>query len=492
MGKEITTPAWVKHAIFYQIFPDRFRRGYDRPAPAGLHFKPWGTPPEKQGFQGGDLYGVTEKLDYLKSLGANALYLNPIFSSAANHRYHTFDYYQVDPLLGGNAALRELLDEAHDRDMFVVLDGVFNHASRGFWPFHHILENGGDSPYIDWFEVHDWPLRPYPENKSQKINYSAWWDLPALPKLNTKNKAVQEYILDIARYWIDFGIDGWRLDVPYEIDDPGFWRQFRKVVKTANPEAYICGEIWEEAKSWLQGDQFDAVMNYTVSWAAMSFCAHDTLNPNYKRQHLTLEPLDAAGIAKVIDDMHGWYDREINHVQLNLLDSHDTARALWVMSENTPALKLAVLIQMTLPGAPCIYYGDEIGMSSGDDPYCREAFPWQDEPAWDKNLLAYYSRICALRHAHEVLRTGNFETVSTEGHVWIFQRELAGDHAYIIINASSTPAKVNLKLEDNLTLQKIWSTGLEAVPDIEGLQGDAAVEVQVAGKSGLVLFGSII
>lgn len=500
MGKSINTPAWVKHAIFYQIFPDRFRRGYDRPAPAGLRFKPWGAPPEEQGFQGGDLYGVIEKLDYLQSFGVNAIYLNPIFSSAANHRYHTFDYYQVDPLLGGNAALRELLDEAHAKDMYVVLDGVFNHASRGFWPFHHILENGGDSPYIDWFEVHDWPLRPYPQEKGEKINYSAWWDLPALPKLNTQNKAVQDYILDIARYWIDFGIDGWRLDVPYEIDDPDFWRQFRQVVKKANPEAYICGEIWEEARQWLQGDQFDAVMNYTVSWAAMSFCAHDSLNPNYQRDHLTLEPLDAAGVSKVIDDMHGWYDWEINHVQLNLLDSHDTARALWIMGDNTPAMKLAVLIQMTLPGAPCIYYGDEIGMSSGDDPYCREAFPWQDEAAWDKDLLDYYKRVCSLRNSHEVLRTGSFETVSTEGRIWIFRRELGDEQAYIIINAGSKTTRISLGLDEHWNFKEIWISGSETGNETGNgaenvgvtLQSDGqAGQVHVAGKSGCVLFGSI-
>ena len=134
------TPAWVKNAVFYQIYPDRFARSPRLLHSPGLHFKPWGAPPEEQGFQGGDLLGIVDRLDYLQSLGVNALYLNPIFASASNHRYHTFDYMQVDPLLGGNAALRELLDAAHARNMYVVLDGVFNHASRGFWAFHHILE----------------------------------------------------------------------------------------------------------------------------------------------------------------------------------------------------------------------------------------------------------------------------------------------------------------------------------------------------------------
>ena len=217
----IQTPDWVKHAIFYQIFPDRFARSPRTEQRRGLQFKPWGSPPEEQGYQGGDLRGIVDKLDYLQALGINALYLNPIFSSAANHRYHTFDYFTVDPLLGGNDALRELLDEAHARDMRVVLDGVFNHASRGFWPFHHILENGGNSPYIDWFTINGWPLRPYIHDAGNPHNYEGWWDMAALPKLNTNNPGVRDYLMEVARYWIDFGIDGWRLDVPAEIDDDG-------------------------------------------------------------------------------------------------------------------------------------------------------------------------------------------------------------------------------------------------------------------------------
>ena len=164
------SPDWLKDAIFYQIFPDRFARSPRMHHPRGIRLKPWGSPPQEQGYQGGDLHGIVDKLDYLQFLGVNELYLIPIFSSASNHRYHTYDYYQVDPLLGGNEALRELLDAAHSRQMRVVLDGVFNHASRGFWQFHHILENGGNSPYIDWFFVEDWPLRPYNNDADNQHN----------------------------------------------------------------------------------------------------------------------------------------------------------------------------------------------------------------------------------------------------------------------------------------------------------------------------------
>ncbi len=483
----IQTPDWVKHAIFYQIFPDRFARERHAPRKSNVLFKPWGSPPEEQGFQGGDLYGVVEKLDYLQQLGITALYLNPIFSSAANHRYHTFDFFQVDPLLGGEAALRLLLDEAHQRGMRVVLDGVFNHASRGFWQFHHILENGADSPYIDWFIVEDWPLRPYPVDGTEKINYAAWWDLPALPKLNTANPDVQAYILDIAKYWIDFGIDGWRLDVPAEIDDDAFWRKFRDVVKTANPEAYICGEIWEEAKRWLQGDQFDAVMNYTVSWASMTFCGFDSLRPDYERNHLSLEPRNAAEVAEVIDTMYGWYSWEINYAQLNLLDSHDTARALWVLGENKDALKPCVAMLMTLPGAPCIYYGDEIGMSSGDDPYCREAFPWEQKSEWDLDLLKYYREFCALRNSHEVLRTGDFKTLYATGRQWVFQRKLADQAAFVGFNSAHAEStfQFNTDLLEGADLAIQWPAEGCAIVDRSGSQ----ITVRVKARTAFVFVG---
>lgn len=441
---KITTPNWVKHAVFYQIFPDRFARSKRTKHPRGITFKEWGSPPEEQGYQGGDLYGILENLDYLQHLGINAIYLNPIFSSAANHRYHTFDYMEVDPLLGGNEALRALLDEAHRRDMKIVLDGVFNHASRGFWPFHHILENGGNSPYIDWFFVEDWPLRPYVHDKDHPHNYKAWWDMPALPKLNTDNPGVRDYIYEVARYWLEFGIDGWRLDVPAEIDDDEFWQGFRQVVKETNPEAYIVGEIWEEAQRWLQGDQFDAVMNYLFADRAMSFFGGRTLNPDYGHEHFAFKPLNAAEFGEAIDYMHSLYDWQINHVQLNLLDSHDTARTLWIMQEDKSALKLCALFQMTMPGAPCIYYGTEVGLSAGNDPYCREAFPWHDPDSWDNDLFEHYRQAAELRHRYPALRVGSFTPLHAQGYVYAFLRRLGHEQVIVIFNAGDEDAPIEL------------------------------------------------
>ncbi|MBD3305052.1 alpha-amylase [candidate division KSB3 bacterium] len=432
----IHTPDWVKHAIFYQIFPDRFARSPRTQHPKGISFKPWGSPPDEQGYQGGDLRGIVDNLDYLQTLGITALYLNPIFASAANHRYHPFDYYQVDPLLGGNDALRELLDEAHRREMRGVLDGVFNHVSRGFWPFHHVLENGGNSPYLDWFIIYGWPLRPYSSTKQHPPNYKSWWSLPGLPELNTANPGVREFLFGVARHWIEFGIDGWRLDVPFEIDDDSFWQEFRQVVKAANPDAYLCGEVWWDARRWLQGDQFDAVMNYLFMDAALSFFGAETLRADYKKSHLKLQALDAQAFAEAIDHMHGLYDWEVNHVQLNLLDSHDTARALWILGEDTSALKLCALFQMTMPGAPCIYYGDEIGLSAADDPHCRGAFPWEQAGGWNRDLLAFYQQATALRRQYPVLRTGTFRLLKAHEDIYAFTRQLDQQTALVMFNTA--------------------------------------------------------
>ncbi|MCJ7694534.1 MAG: glycoside hydrolase family 13 protein, partial [Anaerolineaceae bacterium] len=267
-----STPDWVKNAIFYQIFPDRFASSESVIKPDNL--EPWDSAPTIYGFKGGDLLGVAEKLDYLQDLGINAIYFNPIFQSASNHRYHTHDYYLIDPLLGGRQAFDILLKEAHKRNIRIVLDGVFNHASRGFFQFNHILECGKSSPYLHWFDVKGYPLNAY----EGQPNYRCWWNAPALPEFNTDNPQVREYLFDIARYWIDQGVDGWRLDVPFDIDDDDFWRKFREVVKSSNPEAYIVGEIPSEAQRWMQGDMFDAVMNYQFTLACISFFGGSNAN----------------------------------------------------------------------------------------------------------------------------------------------------------------------------------------------------------------------
>ncbi|MBE7435220.1 MAG: glycoside hydrolase family 13 protein [Anaerolineales bacterium] len=461
----MTTPDWVKDAIFYQIFPDRFSKSNKLP---DIGFESWDSMPTHHGFKGGDLYGVIEKLDYLQDLGINAIYFNPIFSSASNHRYHTYDYYHVDPLLGGNNALKELIDAAHKRGIRVVLDGVFNHASRGFWQFHHVLETGATSPYRDWFHFDEERLNghkhwgAYPSPHEQKllhhddsmtaIGYRAWWNLPALPKFNTNTPAVREFIFDVAEYWIKFGIDGWRLDVPAEIDDDEFWREFRRRVRAVNPEAYIVGEIWHEAQRWLQGDQFDAVMNYLFTAAALNFFAGSHLNFEAINHAGGLKDrvhrMHAKAFADEVDRILHLYREDITFAQLNLLDSHDMPRFLTCASGDKASLKLAWLFLFTMPGAPCIYYGDEVGVDGGHDPDCRKSFPW-DQAKWDRELLNYTKACIALRKEQDALRHGDYKRIHAEDDIMVFCRTLGRETITIAFNASNTTKSFDYKQSDS-------------------------------------------
>lgn len=500
------TPAWVRDAVFYQIFPDRFASSQRVVKPG--HLEPWDGPPTTYGFKGGDLLGIVEHLDHIQALSANALYLNPVFQSASNHRYHTYDYLRVDPLLGGDAALRELLDACHARGMRVILDGVFNHASRGFWPFHHVMETGRSSPYRDWFFFDvaaleaGRPLRAYPDQTAEpaaetsalaRLGYEAWWGLPALPKLNTTNPDVRAYLLDVAEHWIRFGADGWRLDVPEEVPDD-FWRAFRTRVRAANPEAYIVAEIWHEQPDDLHGDMYDALMDYPLAAAILSFVAATTLDRHLVDQHETLRPMiwptDGAGFAERISRAMTVYPRDVTEVQLHLLGSHDTPRFLTMAGGDASALRLATLLQMTLPGAPSIYYGDEVGLTGGMDPGCRGTMPWDRPEMWDHGLLAFVAGAGSLRQALPVLRHGTFEVIATQGSAIAFRRRLATDDAVIAVNAGGVAELLYLPvpgLEGRTLVPRRWP-GCPAgnvSDEIPVIDGWAAIEL--APRDGAVL-----
>lgn len=456
---QVVTPDWVKDAVFYQVFPDTFARSSRVPKPGNL--RDWNALPSIHGYKGGDLIGIVEHLDYLDDLGVNALYLCPIFQSASNHRYHTHDYYQVDPMLGGAPAFRELLDRAHERGMRVVIDGVFNHASRGFFQFNDILENGSESAYIDWFTVLD-PKKPLVPYDHQAIacgrhiwptNYRCWWDLPALPEFNTRNPEVREFLWQVAAHWVAFGVDGWRLDVPECIDDASFWQEFRRRVKIIDPEAYLVGEIWHYAPQWLAGDRFDAVMNYVFNRAALCFFGGNKLDTRFTPGGFTLAPIDAETFALRVDEMLGMYDWEVTQVQLNLLGSHDTPRALSILGGDKQSLELCVLFQMTIPGAPCVYYGDEVGMINvpvlGHE--SRATMPW-DEGRWDLDLRTRFQRYIALRQTYPALRRGTFFSLyaSSRDHVYAFGRQLDDQKMIIVFNNGSSPYKVHVPVKNKL------------------------------------------
>src|SRR5918994_2788929 len=440
----VDTPEWVRDAVFYQIFPDRFAKSDRLPKPSGL--ERWDSDPTTYGYKGGDLLGVVEHLDYLRDLGITALYFNPVFQSACNHRYHTHDYFQVDPLLGGNDAFDQMLEACHRRGIRVVLDGVLNHASRGFFQFNDALENGRSSPWLDWFTYHDFPLNAY--DHTIPPGYSAWVGLHALPKFNTDNPQVRDYLMRVGEYWLRKGIDGWRLDVPFEIETPGFWQEFRQRCRAINPECYLVGEVWRDSRRWLQGDQFDATMNYLFAEAALAFCGRDRVRKDLQddRSYDPWPGIDGITYAAKIEHLLGLYDWNVQLAQLNLLGSHDTARALTLLGHDRRSLELATLLLFTFPGAPSVYYGDEIGLDGGlPDQWARKSFPWAHEERWDQGLRAHYQRLIALRHTSSALRTGSYQSLAATANSYAFTRADSTDRFVVALNTSDEGDRLNLR-----------------------------------------------
>jgi glycosidase len=482
---EIQTPDWVKHAVFYQIFPDRFARSKQprKRLLKNARWEDWNAMPTLQGYKGGDLWGILEQLDYLQNLGINAIYFTPIFQSASNHRYHTHDYYLVDPMLGGNSAFKELLDAAHARNIKVVLDGVFNHSSRGFFFFHDVLENGPHSPWVNWFKIEEWPLSAY--NGEFPANYVGWGGNRALPEFNHDNPEVREYIMEIAEYWIKFGIDGWRLDVPFEIKVPGFWQEFRDRVKAINPEAYIVGEVWGDSREWLDGTQFDGVMNYLFAAPTIAFTAGDRVEMEQvqDRSYQPYPPLFAGEYAQKIQELLELYPWEIQLTQLNLLASHDTARLISIAGGDRASVELATLLLMTYPGAPSIYYGDEVGLVGRLDPDSRRGFPLEAE--WDREIHEQHRKLIALRHAYAALRTGAYQVLFAQGTVYAFARILGAEELIVAVNIGTEPAHASFEVTHLQTQpdKMLFGTG-EASWTSEG--ESRHLELRLPARSGCI------
>jgi cyclomaltodextrinase / maltogenic alpha-amylase / neopullulanase len=416
----MTVPSWVQDAVFYQIFPDRFANG--DPANDPPNIQAWGAVPTIWGYQGGDFKGIIQHFDYILDLGANAIYLNPIFLATSNHRYNTTDYYRIDPKLGNISDFRELLSLAHQNGVKVILDGVFNHCGRGFFAFNDILENQIHSPYLDWFHVRNFPVDAYATGDAR--DYLAWWNIKSLPKFNTDNPDVRQYLLNIARYWIDEGIDGWRLDVPNEIDDDAFWAEFRQVVRSANPDAYILGEIWNVEPRWVGENHFDGIMNYPFRDAVLRLLQTGTLDiPHFMQR---------------IEELQRSYPVDNVNAMYLPLGSHDTERLATKLEGNQEKIRLAFLIQFTFPGTPAIYYGDEIGLQGEKDPDCRRAFPWQRD-RWDQPLREWVKKMVALRKEQPALRRGNFERLCSESQngCCAYLRSYQGSTLLVIVNASA-------------------------------------------------------
>ncbi|WP_040951954.1 alpha-glycosidase [Gorillibacterium massiliense] len=430
-------PEWAKDAIFYQIFPERFANGDTSNDPEGT--EPWGGKPERGNFFGGDLQGVIDHLDHIAGLGVNAIYFTPIFQATTNHKYDTEDYMQVDPQFGDAETVKKLVAACHSRGIRVVLDAVFNHSGRTFGPFVDVLKNGAASRYKDWFHVRKFPIAV----DGDYAGYDTFAFEPMMPKLNTENPEVKDYLLNVARYWIEeIGIDGWRLDVANEVDH-SFWRDFRKTVKAANPEAYILGEIWHESSPWLAGDQFDAVMNYPFTEAVLDFFVR--------------ERTDAEQFANAIGKQLSRYPLQASEVTFNLLDSHDTPRLLTHCNGDKKKMKLTAIVQFTFMGAPCIYYGDEVGMEGGDDPDCRKCMEWNPAKQ-DKDLHAFYRKLISVRKANPELRRGAITFLEAEpGEARLaYERNHEGDKTVVLLNSSMIEQNFRLPVTESHWLD-LWT-----------------------------------
>lgn len=485
----VTTPDWVRDAIFYQIMLDRFRNGDEANDPENTHpwtsdwfaTQPYEAAKEDQTFYnwfvfdrmyGGDIAGLREKLPYLKELGINALYLNPVFEAEGHHKYNATNYVHIDDDFGtrgdyADAEAKEdlldastwvwtesdkqflaLIDEAHKLGIRIIIDGVFNHVGTKHPAFIDVQENGKASRFADWFAVKSW----------EPFEYEGWAGHDSLPVFaktadGLASESVKQHIFDVTKRWMDpngdgdpsDGIDGWRLDVPNEIALP-FWAEWRDHVKSINPEAYITGEIWDRADAWLDGEHFDAVMNYRFAEPAIRWAL-------FNEMKLTPTALD-----RELAELRLAYPQACTYVMQNLVDSHDTDRVTSMavnpdrrydeknrVQDNGPnydnrkpteaeyrKVRLVALVQMTYVGAPMIYYGDEVGMWGADDPTCRKPMLWPDLAPYEKpeenrieeDQLAFYREIAKLRHEHGPLRRGEFQTLLTddETDVWVFAR----------------------------------------------------------------------
>lgn len=423
-------PAWTRDAVVYNIFPDSFA--------AGKRLAPNGAPP----CRGGTVRGVTENLDYIASLGFNCIYLNPIFAARSYHRYDTLDYYRIDPHMGAEDDLRDLVRRAHALGIRVILDGVFNHVSSDHPFFRDVLEKGRASRYYSCFYA--LPETPRLPAAGELPGYTCFSYVADMPKTNTADPFLRQYFCDVGAYWVrKFDVDGWRLDVANELDD-GFLRAFRASVKAAKSDALIVGEVWENAAHYLGGDMLDSAMNYDFR--------------RYCRRFFAEQTVDAETFDTNVSTLLLRYNENALFAQLNLLDSHDVSRFLSLCGGKTERMELAVLLQMTFPGMPCVFYGDEKGLCGESEPEYRRPMAWDASSP----LEEVYRRMIALRKTHPALRYGSFHTELACGGVYRYSRVWNGTKITVAMNLGAEPVKTQkrgtllLKKGENRDIIGAW------------------------------------
>ena len=412
----IAPPDWVRHTVWYQVYPDRFCRGGSG-RPGAL---PWRHGPVTNAERfGGDLAGIAQKLPYLAGLGVNGLYLNPIFAARSFHKYDTTDYTRVDPDFGTEADLQELVRQAHANGIRVMLDAVFNHCGPGFAPWRDVVEKGPGSAWRDWFFVNRWPVE---EGRTDDGRYFSFSFHGGMPKLNTNHPAVQDYLIGLCEDWVRrYDIDGLRFDVGNEISH-AFLRRLRVRLKALKPDLYLLGEIWHDAPAWLEGDEYDAVMHYPLQSAVRRFFED--------------ESLPARAFGWQAGRCLAAYAPQVSAAQFTLLDSHDTIRLRSrVRSEDEFWQQLTALF--TLPGSPCVYYGTELALEGGRDPDCRRCMPWDelDTDAGRARLDAMRSLI-ALRRTEPDLQGSAVTFCPGSGRLVRYRR----GGVEVCLNAGTAPA----------------------------------------------------
>ncbi|MCL2256031.1 MAG: glycoside hydrolase family 13 protein, partial [Firmicutes bacterium] len=412
---------WMREAVFYQIFVDRFARGDATKCEKYIDQK-WNDIPTPKTFAGGDIKGVIEKLDYIKNLGCNAIYLTPIFRSKSNHKYDISDYYNVDKHFGSNKDLKKLVETAHNKGMKIMLDAVFNHCSEDLNEWQDVVKNGKKSKYHDWFIIRgDKPTK-------NPLNYECFNSCTYMPKFNTSNKEVQRFLNDIASYYIkEYDIDGLRLDVSDEVSKD-YWRNFRKIVKELKSDCVIIGENWHDSSPYLQGDQFDGIMNYAFT----KICYDYFLD----------EKIDAVGLGHALSALLMRSSNQANRMMLNLLDSHDTHRFLTMVEGDKDKLATALALCYMYIGAPMIYYGTEIELNGGYDPDCRRTFDWNklDEKIQTKEIISILSK---LKERNELMN-GEI-SFATDAELFVLNRISEKGHLRLLINNSSKNVGHELK-----------------------------------------------
>ena len=412
-------PQWAANKVVYQIFPSRFAT--TQPVDKELWYKAPITPMDDLH---GNLRGIIEHLDYIKDLGIDVVYLTPIFKSNSCHKYDTIDYYQVDPSFGTTEDLKELVQKSHERGMKVVLDAVYNHTGREFFAFQDILEKGEKSKYLDWYFIDELP----PRGEWGEIpNFKCFGYYGGMPKLNLKNPEVEKYITDVACYWIkECDIDGWRLDVGDEISH-FFWKNFRKAIKAVKKDMLIIGEIWHYAGDFLEGDEWDTVMNYPFYLNLIDLLADEKINVSQFVQNL--------GYLK------GRLNKKCYPLMWNLIDSHDTARFLHLCHDNKKKQHLAAAFQLLMPGMPMVYYGDEYAMPGANDPDCRRGMYW-DEEYQDKEMYNWYKKLMQIRKAHACIVEGEMiETITNDDDDTIVMIRKNGDETIAMLFNCGNSAK---------------------------------------------------